>query len=393
MLVVFCRGSIDKISFEKDGLHRMKGLKMEFDSSNGMFGRYGCDSPYSLVSSLIQAILEVESNPDFVILNGDFSAHMVFDPNIIYNASMTVTKMLLDAYPHTQILPTVGNDDFYIDYNATCSDEIYSFYTKIWNQWLPSDGIDYFLQSGSYMIKPSTGLKIIVLNTILFAPRNINDLGADPCGVFAWLENELQDSIKNSEKVYLSGHIPPGTDSFSGTPLWKSNYEDMFYNITSKFPNIIAMFFGHIHREEFRIHENAAPIFIASSLSPVYLNNPSFRLFNYNSNSDFSLVNYIQYYMDLFDSNLNGVADWQTEYDFLEAYQVNDLSFNSVKKILNSIQNNTALYMEWNSRWTSQHDPSRVLLICAMMFQELSDFNQCVAVNTQVAGTKKKREL
>ena len=60
-----------------------------------------------------------------------------------------------------------------------------------------------------------------------------------------------------------------------------------------------AQLFGHFHSDEFRVEPGCAapPILIASAITPIYANAPSFRVFEFDD-STFALRNYEQYVLD-----------------------------------------------------------------------------------------------
>ena len=83
-----------------------------------------------------------------------------------------------------------------------------------------------------------------------------------------------------------------------------------------------GQFFGHVHRDRIKIQNledkfeppynikgksisgKKSYLLIAPSITPVYANNPAFRLVSFNKNS-LDLKDYTQYYMDLTLSNGN----------------------------------------------------------------------------------------
>ena len=71
-----------------------------------------------------------------------------------------------------------------------------------------------------------------------------------------------------------------------------------------------GQFFAHTHKDDFRLHltapETSAPqqvggksfVLLAPSISPVYQNNPAFRVMSLDT-EHLSLLDYSQYFMDL----------------------------------------------------------------------------------------------
>ena len=84
-----------------------------------------------------------------------------------------------------------------------------------------------------------------------------------------------------------AGHIPPGIETFGYTALWYSNYLKTYRAIvTDHVKTIAAQLFAHVHADEFRLLPGGGggggggggPIITTGAISPVYNNNPSFKL-------------------------------------------------------------------------------------------------------------------
>jgi sphingomyelin phosphodiesterase acid-like 3 len=77
-----------------------------------VYGKYGCDSPYLLVESVLYAMKSVDATPDFILLPGDHSAHYFTKwtetVDAIKNATFTITKY----FPSTPVFPMLGTYNF-----------------------------------------------------------------------------------------------------------------------------------------------------------------------------------------------------------------------------------------------------------------------------------------
>jgi len=62
-------------------------------------------------------------------------------------------------------------------------------------------------------------------------------------------------------------------------------------------------------------------MFVASSITPVSDNNPSFRIYEYD-NATGLISDYSTYFVDLYQANLQGQAKWTLEYEFDASYGV-----------------------------------------------------------------------
>lgn len=119
-------------------------------------------------------------------------------------------------------------------------------------------------------------------------PRQcLSGQSVDPFGQFAWLEGRLTAARVGNYKIYLLGHIAPIVTSYNQHEMWKSVYVDSFLAVVSKFDDVIAaMLFGHVHSDEFRVVDHSVynlsvPILMSGAITPIYDNNPSFKVFRY----------------------------------------------------------------------------------------------------------------
>ena len=154
---------------------------------------------------------------------------------------------------------------------------------------------------------------LVGLNTNLWYKSNHVDFGdnaADPLGQFEWLENTLEDAMMNFfdyKRVLLFAHIPPGkferfnqyfneTNEF-GYSWFKPEYNERFLSILVKYAKIIHLqLYAHHHTDTFKLIKNEAKDTVGvqllapavtpwnSTLAPeTGGNNPSLRLFKYNT--------------------------------------------------------------------------------------------------------------
>merc|ERR1712232_1051897 len=98
----------------------------------------------------------------------------------------------------------------------------------------------------------------------------------------------LTAAKKEKRPVWIVGHIPPGMETYGYTQLWHPAYVTAYLQIVQNkelASTIAAQFFGHLHKEEFRLLPDApagaGAIYLASAISPVYKNLPCFRIFEF----------------------------------------------------------------------------------------------------------------
>jgi hypothetical protein len=77
--------------------------------------------------------------------------------------------------------------------------------------FIPSSSDDTFKNFGGISYDAfNSGLKVISINTVMYHTRNRHFKDdSDPCGQFAWLDQELSDAESNNQRVWIIGHIPP----------------------------------------------------------------------------------------------------------------------------------------------------------------------------------------
>jgi len=102
-----------------------------------------------------------------------------------------------------------------------------------------------FRRGAYYATHLLPGLKLISLNMNYCNNQNwwllLNT--TDPADELTWLINELQTSELLGEKVYIIGHIPPGSNDC--LQIWSQN----FYRIVNRFEStIVSQFYGHTHQ-------------------------------------------------------------------------------------------------------------------------------------------------
>lgn len=196
-------------------------------TSDHIFGKYGCDSPMSLVNeSVRQAAAE---DPDLVLVSGDWirhSNHGAGDElnytemqsivsnitNLLYSHLGHNRKTVLTAKP--PLTDALGNNDAQPDYDFNISAPTKMMLTDIaeqlkLNYFLDADEAAKFGQCGYYkrtinVGKQNKALDIITLNTLLWdielTPANQLDL-ADPCGQFAFLESSIASTTTTKTRL------------------------------------------------------------------------------------------------------------------------------------------------------------------------------------------------
>ncbi|KAK2488616.1 hypothetical protein MC885_003178 [Smutsia gigantea] len=306
-------------------------------SNPGPFGDVLCDSPYHLILSAFDFIKNSGQEASFMIWTGDSPPHVPVqelstDTVISVIANMTTTVRSL--FPNLQVFPALGNHDYwpqvnfqkcFKDFTIGLTSKVYNAVANLWKPWLDEEAIDTLRKGGFYSQKVSTNLnlRIISLNTNLYYGPNIVTLNkTDPANQFEWLENTLNISQQNKEKVYVIAHIPVGyLPSSKSTTAMREYYNEKLIDIFRKHSSIIAgQFYGHTHRDSIMVLLDKK----VKSVLEKQTNNPGVRLFQYDPR-DYKLLDMLQYYLNLSDANLKEESNWKLEYVLTQTYDIEDL--------------------------------------------------------------------
>ncbi|CAE6924166.1 sgmD [Symbiodinium sp. CCMP2456] len=291
------------------------------------FGLMGCDPPIALGWSAASAAQATEQPKEFLLYTGDFSRHtMGLMPNTRASVSNIIGDVASVFKAHFPKIPLVmgalGNDDGPQNYFQTItSDEPANDWfvlvgAKLNSSWsMTSDAVKQYSYGGYFEARVGN-LTLLSIATVIYSVRHRpTQLEEDPFSQFAWLSSRLKEAAHEGRSVWIVGHIPPGIETFGYTELWHPMYLSRYLEIVqdSLLGSVIAaQLFGHVHKDEFRILPNpppgAGPILLSSALSPVYYNNPAFKVVKY-CKSTGKLLDF-----ETFFSKVAEQLDWQSGY-------------------------------------------------------------------------------
>jgi len=315
---------------------------------------YGTECNYPLLASSLTAIKKEAqtSQAQFILVIGDFLAHKFdkkyheYSPNRTKEGYQSFVKKTLEfltmelhqALPKTDIYVAVGNNDTY-DKNYTMERNGLFFKdmgaigaTLIQNRDHQSEMSNFFKRGGYYAltIPQQPNLRLIVLNSVFFSTKAkghaIDQAAREE---LMWFHQELKAAAKKHQKALIAMHIPTGIDVYASlhfpfqiTEFWKATYTQQFLNeIQQSAPQIFAIFTAHIHADTFQMatvdNNTAIPFIGTPSISPIYGNNPGFKVYHYSSNPTLKLTDISTYYY-----SLNHDKKWEKEYDFATVYQM-----------------------------------------------------------------------
>jgi sphingomyelin phosphodiesterase acid-like 3 len=324
------------------------------------FGHVGCDAPSKLVKDMLQHIAASKGTEiDFVLVTGDFSRHATdhLDNGIAETTAIisTISEALKHAFPSIPIVPSIGNNDVFPDYFVDL--EIPGTENPILNiskegfktLFESEESLQAFSQGGYHARNVTDSLTILSLNTVIYSLNHFPDQTYldDPMGQLSWLEAQLNFASRTGRSVYILGHIPPTIGSFRHSQFWHDKYMDRYFSILQNYLDTVVKghLFGHLHSDEFRLLQpfsssSAVPLYIASSVTPVYGSNPSYRLVHYDPRTS-NLLDYQTFYLNLekIDGNVATGGDvWVAELPgFAATYDLNDMSSTSLRLLLDRL--------------------------------------------------------
>ena len=197
---------------------------IECSVDNGRHFQYGCDAPINLVKGAIAASKKVSPNPKFILVTGDLSRHGIStgefnDPEKEVESSLsTVAKILLDTFPNSSIIPSLGNNDITPDYYLDAehpNNDLLNSAADVFSGLLSNEELTTF-RYGGYFARSLSNLRVLSINTLVYSTRHEPDQTnvIDPYEQFLWMEGQLDDARKHNHFVYIVGHIPPTIGSY-----------------------------------------------------------------------------------------------------------------------------------------------------------------------------------
>ncbi|XP_071997767.1 cyclic GMP-AMP phosphodiesterase SMPDL3A isoform X2 [Engystomops pustulosus] len=325
---------------------------------------------------------------------------MVID--VIGNMTSTIRSLL----PDMLVFPALGNHDYWPqDQLPVSGSEIYTAVAEFWKPWLCEEALKTFRKGGYYSqvykssSKTSHPLRIISLNTNLYYDPNKVTLNiTDPADQLLWLEETLQFSRQNNEKVYIIAHVPIGALPFTlFITAMREKFNDKLVNIFRTYSDVIAgQFYGHTHRDSIMIvlDEKDKPVgsaFVAPAVTPIKSasekesNNPGFRLYQYDPN-DYSLKDLWHYFLNLTDANLRKEALWKLEYIMTKEYNIKDLKPQSLQELAIRFQKPKSLeFQKYYNNYVVSFDAHedciglcKEMQVCAIQHVDSSSYFHCV---------------
>lgn len=315
---------------------------------------YSQDTNAVLFNSMLSKLKQVDKSiqPAFVLIIGDFLAHDFRGKYIKFTGDKTnkgftifvkktlqyISEQIHQTFPEINIYSVVGNNDSYTgNYQSDPNGQFFAevstiFAGNIKNTKQKDELLNTFARGGYYSITLSSQLRLIILNTVLFSSKDKKpEVKKAAAEQLQWLNNELKVAAKNKQKILLTFHIPFGIDVYSTLrenlrdiiEFWDPSFTKVFkQELNDNASMIEAILPGHIHMDAYQLFaagNKNIPIIFTPAISPIYGNNPGFKVFYYDSSTS-KLTNYDTFYLPL---NALMIPSWHEEYSFNKEYQPN----------------------------------------------------------------------
>jgi len=313
--------------------------------------QYRQDTNYPLLKSALGAASQAaqKEQAQFVMVLGDFLGHdyrryykqYALDKSsagyrtFVRKTMVFLTSEFMRAFPGIDAYAVVGNNDSYRgDYVSEPHGAFFSDTAHLWAGLVKDKNnraalLREFPTGGYYSvdIPHYPALRLIVLNTVLFSykakGKNIHQAANTELD---WLHEQLAEARKRRQHVLIAMHIPPGIDVYATLQfrllrlieLWKTEYTERFEAELKQFaPEISGIFAGHLHTDWFQIltlsNANRVPVTGTPSISPLFGNNPGFKIYTYSFTSH-QIDNVETFYYPLSKKR------WGLEYTFNRVY-------------------------------------------------------------------------
>ncbi|POM79838.1 Calcineurin-like phosphoesterase [Phytophthora palmivora] len=336
--------------------------------------RYFADAPIRLLESALEYATE------FVPTLGRHSPTLVScvpSDEYIARAVETNVHAMENYYPpksQSEMLEAtaiIGNADGNPDYHMEVTNPeketnpSIELISDVWKDSLSAASMDLLNRRGYLSYALNDKLHVITLNTVSYSPSHLPDTSEqpDPFGQFAWLDKTLAELQEAGKFAYIAGHIAPIVDSYGGNPQWHPKYIVKYKDIVGKYADVIkAQFFGHVHSVEFRVpvasldgatEDDDAfqllPMYITGSISPLFGNNPSFMVWDYDTET-YEVLDYAVYASYIADTEPQ--LDWKLLFKASDAYGLKSLSLAELSAFVQRAEQNVSLVKDyyWNMK-------------------------------------------
>lgn len=311
---------------------------------HGHVASKGEDTNYHLLKLALAElkIVKQNSSPQFGFILGDFLAHdfplkykqyshdfsKKSYQQFVLKTLQYMTLQLQTVFQTIDMYPAVGNNDSYTgDYSDVPNGEFFQQTANTWAHFIQNKENrasfqKTFPQAGYYAVMLNEHQRAIILNTVLFSTHSHHNSAAAQQQL-NWLHEQLELAKQHHQEVLLAYHIPIGIDVFrtlqnkmsAVSQFWQEKYMQPFEaDIRAHAAQVKIILSAHIHMETFQLlttnQIGNIPILFTPSISPIFGNNPGFKVFQWDP-TDLQIKNYSTYYLPLSSPKK---LTWQREY-------------------------------------------------------------------------------
>ena len=215
---------------------------------------------------------------------------------------------LAATFKDMDIFMVTGNNDTYSrNYQSVPGGDFFQQTGALWSVLIksPAQRAEMrrdFSRAGYYAIDipRHSDLRLIVLNSVLFSLKSTSSGALQAARVeLTWLHQQLQQAKDKHQKVLIALHIPPGLDVyatrhwrlFTLLEFWRPEFITRFKSELSKFyPQMVGIVSGHLHYDWMQTlmvdKRKDIPVISVPSVSPIFGNDPGFKIFHYSAKED-----------------------------------------------------------------------------------------------------------
>lgn len=353
-----------------------------FQSSNKKtLPDYGEESNFTLLTTVLDSAAGQDDNPAVVLFPGDILCHnfkTTFDnlygsvdqdalESFILKTVRFFVLQVREHFPDAPVLFTLGNNDSYAgDYDLVAGGnflaETAALFEKQWlDGWVQSSDFSQNYKAGGYYTASvnKKSIRLLSLNSVFFSTHRPAPAAGDAAYVqLDWFEKQLAAAKNNGQSVYVVTHVPPGTNIYSTVAnhmdaqgkitdvdgMWHDDYQARFLEIMNAYPDLSITFFsGHTHMDEFRLIYNdartntPATVLVQPAISPVFGNNPAYKVFSINL-KNWELLDYTAQVLSINKSS----EEFILEYKFRTEYNLSNASAPNMAALSNALASDEA---------------------------------------------------
>jgi sphingomyelin phosphodiesterase acid-like 3 len=344
------------------------------------FGQYYCDTPDRTFDSMLAELKRVSTSPRFILFGGDGIAHATgFNRTGVQTVFADVIHRLSSIYPSIPVLVSLGNNEFVPNYGSKETDATdFESIGEILERFMTADQLDTFHRGGYYYHDfPEENLRLLLLNTVMY--NYIRDTEDDPYGQFAWIANVSELAKAKGYRIGLAMHIPPAVIVWSYSQGWSDVYVNKFFVLAEKY-DFSFVLTAHSHYDTFLplLNASGGPFKFAlssPSISPQHMNNPAFRVIRYKNGV---ISDVLQYYADIM-MNPQKELKWELEYQFTDAYKVDDLSDGNLLKAVRWVKETSEGMWRYMERIAARASDNAKFYYCVLKAVSETQIDACMA--------------